>query len=77
MLTINRLRLQLPAPYRDRAAYIARQVVAELGALTWERSLQLESLSMPPITIQPGWSDRQLARKIATAVQGQVNNIPR
>ncbi|MFZ5447964.1 MAG: hypothetical protein ACOZFS_04930 [Thermodesulfobacteriota bacterium] len=77
MLTISRLRLKLPAAYRDRTALIARLVAKELGALTWEGSLRVERLSLPPITIQPGWSDRQLASKIAAAVQGQVNNLPR
>lgn len=77
MVIIDRLRLHLPTQYRDRAALIARQVATELGALTWERPVRLESLHVPPITIPPGCSDGHLARKIALAVQEQMNALPR
>jgi hypothetical protein len=77
MLTIERLRLQLPPGYRQRAASIGRLLTTELARMPLKRHLRLEHLSLPPVSIPPGAADGQIARHIAAAVQGQLKNIKR
>ena len=72
MLTIDRLRLQLPPEYAGRAALIGRMVAQELAVLPAARSLRLERLAVPAVRVTPGASDRQLARSIAGAIHGQL-----
>jgi hypothetical protein len=73
MLTIDRLRLHLPAECRDRAHLIARMVADELTLLPVENGSKIDRVSVPSITVAPGTADRQIARQIATAVQSQLN----
>jgi hypothetical protein len=73
MLTIDRLRLQLPGEYRDRAHLIARMVAHELAEIPVGDSRKIERVSLPPITVVPGTVDRQIARQIAAAVQTRLN----
>lgn len=77
MLTIDRLRLQLPPGYRQRAASIGRRLTAELAKMPLRRNLQLESLRLPPVDIAPGADDGQIVRRIAGAVQGRLEQIKR
>ena len=73
MLTIDRLRLGLPAAYRGRAHLIARMVANELAAVPVKDNRKIERLNLPPITIAPGAADQQVARQIAAAVQNRLN----
>lgn len=77
MLIIERLRLQLPAGYQQRAASIGRLLTTELARMPLKRNLRLESLALPPVDIAPGAVDGQIARRIAVAMQGQLENKKR
>jgi len=77
MLSIDRLRLQLPAEYADRAAGIARLLADELAALPVQSSQRLEQLVVPPVSVMPGASDQQIARSIAAGVQAGLSSKTR
>ena len=72
MLTIDRLRLQLPNEYQDRAQLIAQLLTDQLAEIPLGMSRKIERLSLAPITLAPGLPDQQLAREIAAAVQIQL-----
>lgn len=71
-LTIARMHLQLPPGFEHRADGIARRLGEELARLQWPGSVTLPRLSLSPQTIHPAWSDQQIARQLAVAVQGQI-----
>lgn len=71
-LTIDRIRLQLPCGMEHRADAIARRLGDELARLSWSGSANLSQLNIPAQTVQPAWSDQQIARHLAVAVQGQI-----
>ena len=75
MLTIDALRLQLPAGFERRAERIGRLlgdalVRIDVGVLGAE--LTLDRLVLPPITIAPGASDYDVAAGIASLVCQQI-----
>lgn len=72
MWTFDQLRLVLPAGFEHRAAGIARQVAEELAGLPAPSDVSLRSLSLPPIQIQAGASDRQIAGQIARSIAQTV-----
>ncbi|PWB55645.1 MAG: hypothetical protein C3F18_05565 [Nitrosomonadales bacterium] len=71
-LTIGRIRLQLPPGLEHRADAIARRLGDELARLSWSGSVSVPQVHLPPQSVQPAWSDRQIARHLAVAVQGQI-----
>ena len=77
MLTIDRLRLNLPSGYQQRAASIGRRLAVELAKMPLRHDLQLERLRLPPVDIVPGAGDGQIARRIAAAVQGRLEKTER
>lgn len=72
MWTFDQLKLVLPAGFEHRAAGIARRVAEELAGLPAPADVALRSLSLPPIQIQAGASDRQIAGQIARSIAGTV-----
>lgn len=72
MLTIDRLRLQLPPGYGRRAAAIGRLLAAELARLPLQRSLDVRHLRLPPVQAAAGMSNGRIARRIAAAVQQHI-----
>ncbi len=77
MLTIDRLRLLLPLPLRERAGDIARLVADELAALPVASSLHLDRLVVPPVEVHPQAGDREVARAVAAAVHAGIRNETR
>jgi hypothetical protein len=73
MLTIDRLRLQLPPSFRDRAGEIARLVAEELAAGPMAADLQLDRLALPPVEVHPRATDREVARVVAASVSAGIN----
>ncbi|MFA5241079.1 MAG: hypothetical protein WC029_01980 [Sulfuricella sp.] len=71
-LTIDRIRLQLPPGLEHRADAIARRLGDELARLPWSGSLNVSQVNLPAQSVQPAWSDQQIARHLAVAVQGQI-----
>ena len=75
MLTIDTLRLQLPAGFEGRAERIGRllgDALARIDAGAPGAALTLERLAPPPITIAPGASDRGVAAGVASSVRRQI-----
>jgi hypothetical protein len=68
MWTFDQLRLVLPAGFEHRAAGIARRVAEELAELPAPGNVSLRSLSLPPLEIQAGASDRHIAGQIARSI---------
>jgi hypothetical protein len=68
MWTFDQLRLVLPAGFEHRAEGIARRVAEELAGLPAPADVSLRSLSLPPIEIQAGTPDRQIASQIARSI---------
>jgi hypothetical protein len=69
---IDTLNLRLPAGYRHRAEFIARQVGRELSRLPVQQDVQLPVLNLPGVRIYGGESDRVIAGRIAMAIHQQV-----
>lgn len=72
MLTIERLRLQLPDTVRDRAGEIARLVAEELAARPMPGDLYRERLIIAPLEVHPLASSREVSRAIADAVHAEI-----
>ena len=75
MLTIDTLRLQLPAGFEDRAERIGRllgDALARIDAGAPGAGVTLERLAPPPITIAPGASDFAVAAGSASSVNRQI-----
>ncbi len=68
MLTVDRLRLQLPPAFRDRAGEIARLVAEELATVPMTADLHLDRLAVPPVEVSHQATDREVARAVAGAV---------
>jgi len=68
MWTFDQLRLVLPAGFEHRAAAIARRVAEELAAMPAPGDRSIRSLSLAPIEIQAGTSDREIAGRIARSI---------
>jgi hypothetical protein len=75
MWTFDQLRLVLPAGFEHRAAGIARRVAEELAEMPAPSDLSVRSLSLPPIEIQAGTSDRQIASQIARSISVSVGSV--
>lgn len=68
MLTIDRLRLRLPASYRDRANEIALLVGKELCNYEARSNVALDHLALSPIEVVASMASRDVARAIASAI---------
>ena len=72
MWTFDQLRLVLPAGFEHRAAGIAQRVAEELAEMPAPADVSLRALSLPPIEIQAGTSDHEIAGRIARSISGVV-----
>ncbi len=68
MLTIDRLRLTIPASFRGRESAIARLVAEELAEIPLASDLSLDRLAVPPVAVAPTAGNREVAKAIAAAV---------
>jgi len=75
MLTIDRLRLSLPAGFEPRAGRIASLVAHELaGRLpSGAGEVHLDRLALPAVKVGRGASDRQVAGAVAKAIAAGLN----
>jgi hypothetical protein len=74
MLSIERLRLQLPESLCERAAEIARMVAEELATRPVPDDLHLERLTPAPLEVHPLATSRELARAIAESVHAEIRH---
>jgi hypothetical protein len=72
MISIDRLRLTLPAGFEGRADAVARRVAEELASLPQTDSRRLTRLILPPMTLDPRLGDGEIARRIANAIHQQL-----
>jgi hypothetical protein len=72
VLTIDTLRLQLPAGFEHRAERIGRLLGDALAQIDAGADLALDRLALPPIQVAPGASDADVARTIAHSVRHQI-----
>lgn len=72
MITIDRLKLTLPPGFEARADALARRIAEELAALPADGPLSRKRLTVPPLALEPGLSDREMARRVAGAIRGQL-----
>jgi hypothetical protein len=77
MLTIDRLRMELPAAFRGREGEIARLVAEELAAVSPAIDREIHRLALAPVEVHPRATDRDVARTIAQAVHAGIRDEPR
>ena len=73
MLKVERLNLRLPPGYAPRAANIARLVADELSQSTWNSGGEIATLRLPPLRLQFGSSDREVAQALAAAIVSGIH----
>lgn len=74
MLSIERLRISLPAGMQHRGTPIARRVASELAQLPVTQSVSIDRISLPPLHISSTNSDQQIATQIAKAIHAEVTD---
>lgn len=77
MLTIDRLRMQLPAIFQGREGEITRLVAEELAAVSLTIDLRIQQLALPPVEVHPQATDRDVARVVAWAIHTGIRNRTR
>ena len=77
MLTIGRLRLQLPPALRDRAEEIARLTAGELANVPFQSDLRIDRLVPPPLAVSPQAGVSEVARGIAGAIRAALEKEAR
>lgn len=74
MLTIDRLRLNLPIEFAGRAEHITRLLAEELAQYTMQELEWLDHIAVPAVVVSLELSDRQVAAKIARTIIAQLTN---
>jgi hypothetical protein len=74
MFNVHRMRLHLSADLLPRAETIARSISHELAGIRPYQNQNLESLKLPNIQIEHHFSDKQIARQVANAIESSLNN---
>jgi len=72
-LFINKLNLKLPSGFEGRSNAIGRETVRQLSNLSVAQSKQLATLNVPKIKLHGGEANGVIARRIAQAIQKQIN----
>lgn len=67
-ITMERLRLRLPAGWHGRETRLVRLIGSELGQLPFKDSVVCSVLTLPPLVARNGESDLSLARRIAQEI---------
>ena len=71
-ISIERIQLQLPAGFEQRAETIARLLGDELGQLNWQGNYRIGQLAVAPQVVSPQHSDGQIAGQLAQSIHAQV-----
>lgn len=74
MIDIERLRVTLPPQWRGKERMFAQTVAEELAKLPFSQSVELDSLQLPTIRIQPGEPYSFVARRVARQIHGQIQS---
>lgn len=76
MLTIDRLSLQLPPGFDNRAAGLVELIGARLASLEWSGEASIDHLRVDHTLGAASMSDDAIAADIAAAVARQVRGGP-
>ncbi len=74
MLTIDRMRLNLPEGFDHRGKHIGRLVAHKLAGMSLKTSLHITRLVVPPVQVHPAFTDEQVAHRVAMAIHNQLGN---
>lgn len=77
MLTIDRMRLNLPEGFDHRGEHIGRLVTHKLTGMSLKTSLHIERLSVPPVQVHPAFTDEQVAHRVAMAIHSRLGKLER
>lgn len=72
MIDVERIELRLPHGWAARAPEIARELAAALAPLAALGPIAVERLSVGPVRIAPGATDRAVGAALAGAVRGRL-----
>jgi hypothetical protein len=72
MITVERLRLTVPARLGERADQIAWLVADELARVEVDAPVELDRLIVSPVTVSAAASDEEIAARIVDAVRAQL-----
>lgn len=72
MLQIGRLSIHLPKSLQHRANDIADELVGCLSGLPLQKSLRIERLTVPAISIHSQAGNQEIARSMATAIHAGI-----
>ena len=68
MIKIDRMSLRLPQGFESRANAIARQIGDGLNHRNLRRSVNIDRLHVPPVSVSPHEGDGAVARKVVDAI---------
>lgn len=75
-VTIDNLRLVLPASLGERQLMISRLLKSELQRLNWPSSASIKTLSVPSLTLSAQQTNLTIARSIARQIhRGTVQQV--
>lgn len=69
MIAIDRLNLELPPGFEDRASEITRLLADHLATNRIAFSQHHRQLDLPPLQIDRNWSDQRIAADLAHGIQ--------
>jgi hypothetical protein len=72
MLTIDRMRLNLPEGFDHRGKHIGRLVAHKLAGMSLKTSLHIKRLVVPPVQVHPAFTDEQVAHRVAMSIHSQL-----
>jgi hypothetical protein len=72
VLQIDRLSIHLPKSLQHRANDIAHEMAGCLSRLPLRKSLRIERLAVPAVSIHPQASNQEIARSVATAIHAGI-----
>ncbi|MDH5479865.1 MAG: hypothetical protein OEX11_03800 [Nitrosomonas sp.] len=70
---IDTLNIKLPSGFEGRSNAIARETVHQLSNLSVMQNTQLATINVPKIKLHGGEANGVIARRIAHAIQEQIN----
>ena len=72
MLQIDRLSIHLPKALQHRANDIVHELAGCLSGLPLHKSLRIERLAVPAISIHSQAGNQEIARSMATAIHAGI-----
>jgi len=71
-IEIGHLSLRLPQGFESRANTIAHQIGAGLDRQNWNRSIQMDRLTLPPVSVSPHEEDNAIAQRVVAAILQEI-----